>query len=285
MKKNVKEKTAKALFMACALVSIIALCVILFYIFSHGAPAIANIGIIDFLFGTEWEPRANIYGILPMILTTLLVSFAAFAIGSFLGKWAAIYLSKYAHPRIYKIVKPMIELLAGIPSVIFGFFGVMVIVPFIRNHFGGPGKSILAAIIILVIMIIPTIINLSESAIRAVPSSYYEGALALGATHNEAVFNVVVPAAKSGIQSAFILGIGRAIGETMAVILVIGNNPRIPTNIFKPSGALTSGIALEMGYASGLHRDALFGIGVVLFTIILILNVILTFYKEKEDKS
>ncbi len=275
MTKKQKENFAKLLFFICALMSVFCLVVISFYIFIKGVPAILEIGIGDFLLGTNWQPQSGYFGIFNMIISSFVVTAFAFLFASFIGKWAAIFLSKFCPKKIYGVVKPMVELLAGIPSVIYGFFGVVIIVPIIRDTFGGPGKSMFAAIVILTIMILPTIITLSEAAIKSVPESYYEGAIALGATHTEAVFNIVVPAAKSGIRASFILGIGRAIGETMAVILVAGNSIRFPNDFLMPVRTLTSGIALEMGYASGLHQSALFGIGVVLFVIILILNIIL----------
>lgn len=254
------------------------------FIFGKGIPAIAQIGFTDFLFGVKWNPSKGYYGILPMIMGSIGVTALSFLVGSFIGKWCAIFLAYYCKGKVYKILKSMVELLAGIPSVIYGFFGVITIVPFIRDNFGGPGKSMLAAVVILSIMILPTIINISETSIKAVPQNYYEGAVALGATHNEAVFNVVVPAAKSGIYTSYILGIGRAFGETMAIILVSGNSPNIPSDILNPVRTLTAGIATEMGYATGLHQSALFGIGVVLFIFIFILNIILNSFIKKENK-
>ena len=275
MKNKAAELTAKLLFLACAAASIIAVFTIAGYIFAKGVPAIGEIGVKEFLFGMRWEPEVLEFGIFPMILTTIVVSLIAFFFGSFLGKWAAVYLALFCKRRIYRILKPAVELLAGIPSVVYGFFGAVVIVPLIRDTFGGPGKSLLAAVLILTIMILPTIINLSETAIRAVPASNYENALALGLRPTEAAFGTVVPAARSGIRASYVLGIGRAVGETMAVILISGNNPQLPFGLLRPVRTLTTGIALEMGYASGLHQAALFGIGVVLFVMILVLNVLL----------
>lgn len=285
MLKNWKENAARYLFFACALMSVAALCIITFFIFARGIPGIVEIGPVNFIFGMKWEPQQALYGIFPMIVSSVIITGCAFLIGSTIGRWAAVYLALFCHKAVYRIVKPMVELLAGIPSVIYGFFGVVVIVPLIRDNLGGPGKSMLASIIILSIMVLPTIINLSEAALRAVPSAYYEGAIALGTNHTEAVFQVVVPAARSGIQASYILGIGRALGETMAVILVAGNNPNLNLNFLKPVRTLTTGIAMEMGYATGLHQAALFGIGVVLFVLIFALNILLNFVNKKGAKK
>lgn len=276
------ETIAKLLFLFCALTSVLSLFLIIFFIFSRGVPAIFEIGIFNFLFETEWRPRSEQFGILSFIVTSLITTAIAFAIGSRIGKWCAIYLAMFCPNKLYKPLKSIVELLSGIPSVVFGFFGIMVIVPLLGDTFGGAGKNMLAIIIILSIMILPTIINLAEISIRAVPQSYYEGALALGCTKTEAVFDVVVPSAKSGINAAYILGIGRAVGETMAVIMVAGNNPNMPSTLLSPARTLTTGIALEMGYATGLHQSVLFGIGVVLFIIVITLNIVLTIVNRKE---
>ncbi|MCL2839834.1 MAG: phosphate ABC transporter permease subunit PstC [Defluviitaleaceae bacterium] len=271
-----REHVAKLIFMFCALTAVAALFVIIFFIFSRGMPAIFEVGIGGFLSGRVWRPLQGEFGIFTFIFTSLVTTIVAFIVGSRIGLWCAIYLAMFCPRKIYRPLKTMVELLGGIPSVLYGFFGVVVIVPFIRNAFGGPGNSMLAAMIILSIMILPTIINLSEAAIRAVPSFYYEGALALGATKTEAVFDVVVPAAKSGVNASYILGVGRAIGETMAVIMVIGNSPHMPESVLSPARTMTAAIALEMSYATGLHQNMLFAIGVVLFTIVIVLNLILT---------
>lgn len=277
------EFLAKSLFFACALTSVFSLFLIILYIFSNGVPAIFKIGVFKFLFGTVWEPDIMEFGILPFIVTTIISTIVAFFIGSRIGKWCAIYLSFFCPRKSYKIIKTIVELLSGVPSIIYGFFGLVIVTLFIRENFGGPGKSLLAVIIILSVMILPTIINLSETAIKAVPKSYYEGALALGCNKTEAVFNVVVPAARSGINSAYILGIGRAVGETTAVILVAGNNPNMPTSLLSPVKTLTTGIGMEMSYAADLAREALFSIGVILFIIIIFLNISLIFINRKED--
>lgn len=276
------EFIAKLLFLVCALSSVFSLFLIIFFIFLRGVPAILEVGILTFLFGTEWRPRSEQFGILSFIVTSFITTGIAFLIGSRIGKWCAIYLAMFCPKPLYKPLKTIVELLSGIPSVVYGFFGIMVIVPFIRDNIGGPGKSMLTIIIILSMMILPTIINLAETAIKSVPQPYYEGALALGCTKTEAVFDVVVPSAKSGINAAYILGIGRAVGETMAVIMVAGNNPNMPTSLLSPARTLTTGIALEMSYATGIHQSILFGIGVVLFLVVITLNIILTIVNRKE---
>ena len=279
MKKK-SEILAQIMFFVCALTAVLALFLIIFFIFSRGVPAILTVGVSSFLFGTIWQPLQGQFGILSFIISTIVITFFAFVIGSQIGKWCAIYLAIFCPKKYYRPLKTMVELLGGIPSVLYGFFGLMVVVPFVRNFFGGPGNSILAAIIILSMMILPTIINLSEAAIKAVPATYFEGAQALGLTKQEAVFDVVVPSARSGINTSYVLGIGRAIGETMAVIMIAGNNPNMPSSILAPARTLTTGIALEMGYATGLHQNILFGIGVVLFLAIIGLNMALTFTKR-----
>jgi len=288
------EAITKALFLVCSLVSALTLFVIIFFIFTNGVPAILEVGFMNFVLGTTWAPTHGTnpqFGMMPMLYATFATTVFAFIFGSRIGKWGAIYLAFFCPKKIYRPVKTMVELLGGIPSVLYGFFGVAVILPFIRNNFGGTGNSLLAAIIILTMMILPTIINLGEAAMRAVPSHFFEGAVSLGATKTEALFQVVVPAAKGGINGAYILGIGRAVGETMAVIMVAGNVSRMPGSIgqffqtstfLAPVRTLTTGIAMEMSYASGLHRDTLFGIGVVLFTIIICLNVVLTILNRNQ---
>jgi phosphate transport system permease protein len=282
MEKNLKEEIAKYTFLMCALTSILCFITITVFIFSNGISAISQIGFFNFIFGNIWSPREKLFGIFPMIVTSILVTMLSFFFSCFIGKWAAIFLAYFCPKKFYGILKSVVELLAGIPSVIYGFFGVIVIVPLVRETFGGAGKSMLSAIIILTIMVLPTIINISESAIQSVPRNYYEGAISLGTTHSEAVFKIVVPAAKSGIVASYILGVGRALGETMAVILVAGNSPTIPKGLLKPVRTLTSGVAMEINYATGLHQQALFGIGVVLFIFILILNISLNLIAKRE---
>lgn len=281
MTAKVKEGFMRAVFTIAALVSIISVIMICVFLFANGIPAMSEIGIVKFLFGKTWAPGQNIYGIFPMILGSIYVTAGAIIIGVPIGLLCAIFLTHFCPPRLYRILKPAVELLAGIPSIVYGFFGLMVIVPIIKNIFGGSGKGILTASILLGIMILPTIISVSETNIRAVPKSYYEGALALGDTHERAVFKAVVPAAKSGILAGIILGIGRAIGETMAVIMIAGNQPVIPESITSGVRTMTANIVLEMGYATDLHREALIATGVVLFVFILLINLLLSVVKKK----
>ena len=269
-----KEKLMEIIFLIAACISIISVVLICIFLFMNGIPAMKKIGFGDFIFGQRWRPGNNIFGIWPMILGSIYVTAGAIIIGVPIGVLSAIYLAKFCPKGIYKIIKPGVELLAGIPSVVYGFFGLVVLVPFIREHFkNSNGQSILCASILLGIMILPTIIGASEPTIRAVEQSYYEGALALGATHERSVFTVVVPAAKSGILAAVILGVGRALGETMAVMMVVGNQPRVPNSILQGVRTLTTNIVMEMGYATDLHREALIATGVVLFAFILIINL------------
>lgn len=274
-------------FFICALVSIAAVVLICLFLFVNGIPAIGKIGIFNFLLGDNWAPTdvPASYGILPMILGSVYITGGAILIGVPIGILTAVFLAKYCPKRLYKIVKPAVELLAGIPSIVYGFFGLLVIVPLIRSVFKVSGASILAATLVLGIMILPTVIGLTESAIRAVPDSYYEGALALGATHERSIFRVVIPAAKSGIMAAVILGIGRAIGEAMAVCMVAGNQPWMPQGILKGVRTLTANIVLEMGYAADLHREALIATGVVLFVFILIINLLFSILKNRREKK
>ncbi len=263
-----REKAMSAVFLTSALTSILAVLLICIFLFANGIPAIGKIGLFDFLLGTEWSPTdiPPSFGILPMIVGSLYITAGAIIIGVPIGILTAVFLACVCPRRVYKAIKPGVELLAGIPSVVYGFFGMAAIVPFC-------GNSILSACILLGIMILPTIIGLAESALRAVPDNYYEGALALGAGHYRSVFRVILPAAKSGILAAVVLGIGRAIGETMAVIMVAGNQAMMPVSLFKGVRTLTANIVIEMGYAEGLHYDALIATGVVLFIFILIINL------------
>ena len=273
-------------FFIAAIASIIAVFLICLFLFVNGIPAMGEIGIFDFLLGTKWAPSNNppSFGIFPMILGSIYVTAGAIVIGVPIGILTSVFMAKYCPKKIYKVLKPATELLAGIPSVVYGFFGLVVIVPMIRSLAGGTGSSILAASILLGIMILPTIIGVSESAIRSVPESYYEGSLALGATHERTIFRVMLPAAKSGIMAGIVLGIGRAIGETMAVIMVAGNQARMPAGLLKGIRTLTANIVIEMGYAADLHREALIATGVVLFVFILIINVAFSLLKRKESK-
>lgn len=279
----VKEKIMKAVFFATACISILAVGLICIFLFANGMPGIREIGLFKFLFGTTWRPGNGDYGILPMILGSLYVTAGAIMIGVPVGILTAAFLARFCPAGWYPLIKTGVELMAGIPSVVYGFFGLVVLVPFVRNTIGGKGYSILTASILLGIMILPTIVNVSESAIRAVPKSYYEGSLALGATHERSVYRMVLPAAKSGIFAGVILGIGRAIGETMAVIMVAGNQPvmRAPNELLKGVCTLTANIVIEMGYAQDLHRKALIATGVVLFVFILIINISFSLVKRK----
>ncbi len=283
MKKQTWEKIAQIGFLAAACVSILAVGLICVFLFANGLPAIGKIGPGNFLLGETWRPGNDLYGIFPMIVGSIYVTAGAILIGMPIGLLTTIYLARFAKPKMRRILQPGVELLAGIPSVVYGFFGVVVLVPFIRNQFGGKGFSMLAACFLLGIMILPTIITVSESAIRAVPESYYEGALALGATHERNVFRVIFPAARSGVTAGVILGIGRAIGETMAVIMVAGNQPRMPEGILRGLRTMTANIVIEMGYAADLHREALIATAVVLFVFILIINLLFSIIKRRSN--
>ena len=272
-------------FAAAACVSVLAVLLICLFLFGSGIPAIGKIGISEFLLGTKWKPGNDIYGIFPMILGSLCVTFGAIIIGVPVGILTAIFMANFCPEGLRKILKPAVDLLAGIPSVVYGFFGLMVIVPLVRAIFGGSGTSMLSACIVLGIMILPTIINVSASALDAVPKSYYEGSLALGASHERSVFCAVVPAAKSGILAGVILGIGRAVGETMAVIMVAGNQPVVPNSIIKGVRTMTANIVLEMGYAADLHREALIATAVILFIFILIINLTFSVIKRRSEKE
>ncbi|HJC11951.1 MAG TPA: phosphate ABC transporter permease subunit PstC [Candidatus Blautia merdigallinarum] len=285
--KDVKETVMKYVFLVCACASILAVILICAFLFANGVPAIGKIGVFNFLLGETWKPGNDLYGILPFILGSIYVTAGAIVIGVPIGLLTAIFMARFCPKSIYRFMKPAVDLLAGIPSVVYGFFGMVVLVPFVRNFFGqtlgfgGNGSSMFTASVMLGIMILPTIISVGESSIRAVPNSYYEGSLALGATHERSVFCTIVPAAKSGIMAGIILGIGRAIGETMAVIMIAGNQPRMPKGIFEGVRTLTSNIVMEMGYATDLHREALIATAVVLFVFILIINLLFSLVKRR----
>ena len=281
--KNLKEQLMHAVFLLSACVSILCVAMICVFLFANGIPAIGKIGVLNFLTGEKWKPGNNLFGILPMILGSIYVTAGAVIIGVPIGILTAVFMSKFCPKPVYKVVKPAIDLLAGIPSVVYGFFGMVVIVPVVSQIFGGSGKSMLTASILLGIMILPTIIGVSESAINAVPSSYYEGSLALGASHERSVFFATLPAAKSGILAGVILGVGRAIGETMAVIMVAGNQARMPKGILQGVRTMTANIVLEMGYATDLHREALIATAVVLFVFILIINLSFSIISRKAN--
>lgn len=279
--KNIKEKVMKLLFFLTALVSIAAVILICIFLFASGIPAIKEIGIFKFLLGTRWKPANNLYGILPMIVGSFYVTAGALIIGVPTGILTAVFMARFAPRSIYAPLKAAVNLMAGIPSVVYGFFGLVVLVPFIREAFGGRGMSVLTASVLLGLMILPTIISVSETSIRAVPESYYEGGLALGASHERSVFFTVLPAAKSGIFAGVVLGIGRAVGETMAVMMVAGNQAVIPGSMLSGVRTLTTNIVLEMGYSTDLHREALIGTAVVLFVFILIINLSLSLFKRR----
>ena len=276
-----KEVIMGKVFLMAACASVVLVMMICGFLFVKGLPTMAEIGVGDFLLGTKWKPGIDVYGILPMILGSVYVTAGALIIGVPIGILTAIFMAYFCPEKIYGVLKPAVELLAGIPSVVYGFFGLVVLVPFVRDNLGGTGLSMLTASMLLGMMILPTVISVAEAALRAVPKSYYEGALALGADHTRSVFSIIVPAAKSGIFASIVLGIGRAIGETMAVIMVAGNQARIPQGILEGVRTMTANIVIEMGYAADLHRDALIATAVVLFIFIVIINVGFSYLKGR----
>ena len=267
-----KEMLMQAVFLLTACISILSVLLICIFLFMNGLPAIQEIGWGNFLFGTVWRPANHLFGIFPMIIGSLYVTAGALVTGVPIGILTAVFMAHFCPEKWYRPLKAAINLMAGIPSVVYGFFGLVVLVPFVRDNIGGFGMGVLTASVLLGLMILPTIISVSEAAIRAVPSSYYEGGLALGASHERSIFFAVLPAAKRGILAAVILGIGRAIGETMAVIMVAGNQAILPTSLTSGVRTLTTNIVMEMGYSSGLHREALIGTAVVLFIFVLLIN-------------
>jgi len=277
----VKEGAAKAAFTFTALVSILAVALICVFLFVNGIPGMTKIGAWDFLSGEKWKPGQEVFGILPFILGSVYVTAGALVVGVPAGLMTALFLSRFASKRMAKLLRPAMQLLAGIPSVVYGFFGLVVLVPLVREVFGGTGSSLLTASVLLGMMILPTIITVAESALNAVPAAYYEGALALGATHERSVFHVILPAAKSGVMAGVILGIGRAIGEATAVMMVAGNRTSMPQGLLKGVRTLTSNIVIEMGYATDLHREALIATAVVLFVFILLINVLTSILKRR----
>ena len=278
-----KEQLMHAVFLISACISIAAVVTICVFLFANGVPAIAEIGAFDFILGQKWKPLENQFGIFPMIVGSIYVTAGAILIGVPTGIFCAVFMAKFCPEKLNMVLNPTIELMAGIPSIVYGFFGLMVIVPAMQSLFGGSGKGMLTASVLLGIMILPTIIGVAESAIRAVPESYYEGSLALGATSERSVFWAVLPAAKNGIMAGVILGIGRAIGETMAVVMVCGNQSILPKNLTSGIRTLTANIVLEMGYAADLHRDALIATAVVLFVLILIINLCFSVLKRRKE--
>ena len=266
------EKIPKGLFFIIALSALSSLALITIFIFIEGVPLIVKVGFFNFIFGMKWAPSLGQYGIFPMIVGTVLVTLGAIILGVPIALCCSIFLAEFAPRKLSNLVRPAIQLLAGIPSVVYGFWGLIFIVPAIRNYLGGPGLSILAGSIILAIMILPTVVSISEVSLLALSPLLKEGAFALGATHWQTIRSVLLPAAKSGILASIILGIGRAVGETMAVIMVLGNAVALPSSILDPARTLTTNIGIEMGYASGEHQQALFATGIVLLVIIMLLN-------------
>lgn len=283
--KKFKEKLSGRIFFVLALSSISVLALITIFILMKGIPLIADVGLFNFIFGMSWAPSRGEYGIFPMIVGSVSVTLGAAIIGVPIGICCAIFLAEFAPVKVAQIFRPVIQLLAGIPSVVYGFWGMLFVVPVIRDYLGGPGLSILAGSIILAIMILPTVISISEVSLLALPRQYKEGALALGMTHWQAIFSVMLPAAKSGIVAAVVLGIGRAIGETMAVIMVLGNAVALPESVLDPVRTLTTNIGIEMGYAEGAHEQALFATGIVLFVIIMIINGFAQFITRDKTKK
>lgn len=281
--KQPKEGAARVFFALTACVSIFVVVLICLLLFKHGISGMRKIGLKDFLSGQKWKPSSNVYGILPFILGSFYVTFGALIVGVPAGLTTALYLSQFASKKTAKLLRMAVSLLAGIPSVVYGFFGLVVLVPLVRELFGGTGSSLLSACLLLGMMILPTIITVSESALNAVPNGYYEGALALGATHERSVFRVVLPAAKSGVTASVILGMGRAIGEATAVMMVAGNRTAMPNGLLKGVRTLTSNIVLEMGYATDLHREALIATAVVLFVFVLIINMFRSLLKRRKN--
>ncbi len=270
---KIREWGMQAVFLLCACFSVAAVLLICLFLFTNGIPAMREIGVLNFLTGMEWRPSKDVYGIFPMIVGSLYVTAGAILVGVPVGILTSVFLVKYCPKKLYVLLKPAIHLLAGIPSIIYGFFGLMVLVPAIQRLFGTSGKGILTASLLLGMMILPTVINTSESALRAVPTSYYEGALALGATREQSMMRVMLPAAGGGILSGVVLGIGRAVGETMAVVMIAGNQAILPDSVLSGTRTLTANIVLEMAYAAQLHRGALIATAVVLFIFILLINL------------
>jgi phosphate transport system permease protein len=283
MARNLEEYLVEKGILIAAVSSIFIIILIIAFIFQEGLPAINSIGLFNFIFGMVWNPDYGIYGVFPMIVGSLYIMALSLAMAIPFAIFGAIFLAEVAPPIMRRILKPTIQTLAGIPSVIYGFFGLIVLVPFMRIHFGGSGYSVMTASIILTVMILPTILSVSEDALKSVPLEYKEASLALGATHWQTIKNVIFPAAIPGVLTGTILGMGRAIGETMAVIMITGNVPQIPNSIFDPVRALTSNIALEMGYATGIHYNALFATGIVLLGLIVILLLVANWinYRQK----
>ena len=282
---QLKERGMKIVFLIAACTSVLAVAFICIFLFANGIPAIGKIGVADFLLGETWRPSNDIYGILPMILGSIYVTAGAIILGVPIALLTSVFLAYYCPKRMYPALQSAVSLMAGVPSVVYGFFGLVMIVPTMQQITGRDGSNMLTASILLAIMILPTIVGVTESAIRSVPGSYYEGCLALGATHERSVFCAILPAAKSGLIAGVVLGIGRAIGETMAVIMVAGNQARMPAGLLRGIRTLTSNIVLEMGYAADLHREALIATGVVLFVFILIINLAVSLLNRRAENG
>ena len=282
---QLKERGMKIVFLVAACTSVLAVAFICIFLFANGIPAIGKIGVADFLLGETWRPSNDIYGILPMILGSIYVTAGAIILGVPIALLTSVFLAYYCPKRMYPVLQSAVSLMAGVPSVVYGFFGLVMIVPTMQQITGRDGSNMLTASILLAIMILPTIVGVTESAIRSVPGSYYEGSLALGATHERSVFCAILPAAKSGLIAGVVLGIGRAIGETMAVIMVAGNQARMPAGLLRGIRTLTSNIVLEMGYAADLHREALIATGVVLFVFILIINLAVSLLNRRAENG
>jgi len=281
MNSALREKVMRAVFLCAACASVLAVALISLFLFLGGLPGMAKIGPLAFLFGKVWKPMNGLFGIFPMILGSIYITGCALLLGSPVALLTAIYLARFCPRHLYRILKPAVSLLAGVPSVVYGFFGLTVLVPTVREWFGGNGYSLLTGSIILAIMILPTIITVAEAALRAVPETYYEAGLALGATHERTVFFVQLGAAKSGVLAGLVLGAGRAIGETVAVAMVIGNQARMPAGLLKGLRTLTTNVMLEMGYAADLHRESLIATAVVLFVFILLINLLFSLLKRR----
>ena len=282
MTAKIKETAMRLVFALAAVLSVLAVIFICIFLFAGGAPAFRQIGVLPFLTGQNWRPLQNEFGIFPMIIGSIYVTAGAIVVGVPLGIGTAVFSARFCPAPLYRVLKPAVNLLAGIPSIVYGFFGLTVLVPAVQALFGTSGKGALTASLVLGIMILPTIISVTEASIRAVPESYYEGALALGATKERSVFCAVMPGARSGITAGVILGTGRAIGETMAVVMVAGNAAVMPDGLLSGVRTLTANIVLEMGYAADLHREALIATAVVLFVFILIINLMFSLLKRKE---
>lgn len=281
--RKIKEKGMQAVFLMCACISVVAVIMICRFIFVNGVPAISEIGLKDFILGRVWKPRQDLYGIFPMIVASIYVTFGAVAVGVPIGLLTAVFMSFYCPKGLYKFIKPLINLLASVPSVVYGFFFLVLIVPLMQKITGTSGKGILTASLLLGLMILPTIINTAEASIRAVPCQYFEGSVALGVTKEISIFKTVLPAAGSGITGGIILAIGRAVGETMAVVMVAGNQAILPDSITSGVRTLTGNIVLEMAYATGLHQKALIATAAVLFVFILIINMSFALVTKKKE--